>query len=40
VRYVCQRLNIGEYCLVISQWQLLLWPLGDRQRSEIMLWVM
>ncbi|OGP97781.1 MAG: hypothetical protein A2W10_05475 [Deltaproteobacteria bacterium RBG_16_55_12] len=32
-------IRIAEYCLVIDQWHLLLWPRGDRQRSEVMLWV-
>ena len=31
--------RVAEYCLVISQWHLPLWPRGDRQRSEVMLWV-
>ena len=33
-------IRVAEYCPVISQWHLLLWPRGDRQRSEVMLWVM
>jgi len=32
-------IRVAEYCLVINQWQLLLWPRGDTQRSEVMLWV-
>ena len=32
-------IRVADYCLVINQWQLLLWPRGDRQRSEVMLWV-
>ena len=32
-------IRVAEYCLVINQWSLLLWPPGDRQRSEAMLWV-
>ncbi len=30
-------IRVAEYCLVISQWRLPLWPRGDRQRSEVML---
>ena len=29
-------IRVAEYCLVIYQWHPLLWPLGDRQRSEVM----
>ena len=32
-------IHVAEYCLVISQWHMLLWPPGDRQHSEAMLWV-
>ncbi len=32
-------IRVAEHCLVISQWHLLLWPRGDRERSEIMRWV-
>ena len=32
-------IRVAEYCLVIDQWHLLLRPRGDRQRSEVMLWV-
>ncbi len=32
-------IRVAEYCLVINQWHLPLWPRGDRQRSEVMLWV-
>jgi len=32
-------IRVAEYCLVIKQWCLPLWPRGDRQRSEVMLWV-
>jgi hypothetical protein len=32
-------IRVAEYCLVINQWHLPLWPGGDRQRSEVMLWV-
>src|SRR3990172_1466595 len=28
--------NIVWFCLVITQWHLLLWQPGDRQRSEVM----
>ena len=30
---------VTEYCLVIDLWRLPLWARGDRQRSEVMLWV-
>jgi len=32
-------IRVAEYCLVIDQWRQLLWPRGDRQRSEVMPWV-
>ena len=32
-------IRVAGYCLVINQWHPLLWPLGDRQRSEVMVWV-
>ena len=32
-------IRVAEYCLVISRWHLLLWPRGNGQRSEVMLWV-
>jgi hypothetical protein len=32
-------IRVAEYCLVINQWHLPLWPRGDRQRSEVMPWV-
>ena len=32
-------IRVAEYCLVINQFRLLLWPREDRQRSEVMLWV-
>lgn len=27
-------IRVAEYCLVINQWHLPLWPRGDRLRSE------
>ncbi len=32
-------IRVAEYCLVINQWPLPLWPRGDKKRSEAMLWV-
>lgn len=32
-------IRVAEYSLVIDRWHPLLWPRGDRQRSEVMLWV-
>jgi len=32
-------IRVAEYCLVVNQWPVLLWPRGDRQRSEFMPWV-
>jgi len=32
-------IRVAEYCLVIDRWHLPLWPWGDKQRSEVMLWV-
>jgi hypothetical protein len=32
-------IRVAECYLMINQWHLLLWPRGDRQRSEVMLLV-
>ena len=32
-------IRVAEYCPVINRWHLLLWPRGNKQRSEVMLWV-
>ena len=32
-------IRVTDYCLVVDQWYLPLWPRGYRQRFEVMLWV-